>query len=417
MLDPKMALTKFTDVYAARQSPDALEASRGPSGARRRGARRGRPGAFLRAGGAPEFGELTAELAAAGSVREGDEAALLNAQAQYSISSYEELIALAGVDRRMKSSLVRRTGVPVATVRQVARTFRATAHGKEELSDWRRYERLSYSTGCDIDLNKPPADHPDGLAADIGARAPAGGAGGIALAAPSGGADVTLIDHYMGSIRDQQNRGTCTAFSGIACLEYHEHRFGGRLGANLSEQFAYWEMVSATGQHALGPMFGGLLNAGACSEATWPYYGTEIAGDDAQGPPPPRAVERALGHRPASVLHVPPRSAAKIRRVIQGFHCVAVGIPVYASWYESPVVRKYGNITVPLPGEVPEDIGHAIALVGFADDPQYAGGGYFIVRNSWGKNWGTQSVFGPGYGTIPYRYVTRFNWDAWYVAQ
>jgi C1A family cysteine protease len=81
----------------------------------------------------------------------------------------------------------------------------------------------------------------------------------------------------------------------------------------------------------------------------------------------------------------------------------------------SPVVRKYGNITVPLPGEVPDKIGHAVALVGYEDSPEFAGGGYFIVRNSWGYNWATEGVFGPGYGTIPYRYIERFNWDAWCV--
>jgi hypothetical protein len=414
MPDPKMALTKFTDVYAAKQSPNIEAMARGLRAAREPRGGGGLAAMFLEADAAPEYREVTAELATAGSVHETDQGALLQAQAQYSISSFEELIALAEVDRRRKTSLVRHTGVPVATVNRVARTYRTTEHGKEELADWRRYDRLRYTTGCDIDLNKPPADQPDALG-EVG-LAVGGGAGAPAAGPAPAGVEVNLIDDHMGPIRDQQNRGTCTAFSAIACLEYREHRFGGRSRTNLSEQFAYWEMVSATGQHALGPMFGGLVNAGSCSETTWPYYGNDIAGDDAQGPPPPRAVQRALGHRPTSALHLPPRSAAKIRKVIQEFNCVAIGIPVYASWYESPVVRKYGNITVPLPGEVPENIGHAIALVGFADDPQFAGGGYFIVRNSWGKNWATASVFGPGYGTIPYRYVTKFNWDAWYVA-
>ncbi len=94
---------------------------------------------------------------------------------------------------------------------------------------------------------------------------------------------------------------------------------------------------------------------------------------------------------------------------------VGIGIPVYNSWMNSPVVRVYGNITAPLPGEVPQSTGHAVALVGYADDPEFADGGYFIVRNSWGNAWTSQGVFGPGYGTIPYRYITGFNSDAWCI--
>ncbi len=81
----------------------------------------------------------------------------------------------------------------------------------------------------------------------------------------------------------------------------------------------------------------------------------------------------------------------------------------------NPVVRKYGNITLPVAGEVPDRVGHAVALVGFQDDDDFAGGGYFIVRNSWNHHWGAESPFGSGYGTLPYRYIERFNWDAWCI--
>ena len=104
-----------------------------------------------------------------------------------------------------------------------------------------------------------------------------------------------------------------------------------------------------------------------------------------------------------------------IKRTLLRQRLVGIGIPVYQSWMQSAVVRKYGNITMPIPGEVPESIGHAVALAGFEDDPQFAGGGYFIVRNSWGLNWGTASPLGSGYGTLPYRYLAQFNWDAWCI--
>jgi C1A family cysteine protease len=127
-------------------------------------------------------------------------------------------------------------------------------------------------------------------------------------------------------------------------------------------------------------------------------------------------VPEAHDHRTGNVRQIPARDVGQIREAIGLQRPVAIGIPVYASWFESPVVRKYGNLTVPLPGEAPEPIGHAVALVGFADDEDFAGGGYFVVRNSWGGTWGTESGFGAGYGTIPYRYVEGYNWDAWCVS-
>lgn len=106
-----------------------------------------------------------------------------------------------------------------------------------------------------------------------------------------------------------------------------------------------------------------------------------------------------------------------IQKALRDDPVVAVGFPVYRSWFNSPTVRKYGNITLPLPGEIPEEVGHAIALVGFGDDDDFAGGDFLIVRNSysWDHLWGTSSVFGSGYGTIPYAYIQRLNWDAWCI--
>ena len=41
-------------------------------------------------------------------------------------------------------------------------------------------------------------------------------------------------------------------------------------------------------------------------------------------------------------------------------------------------------------------------LVGYGRDDRVAGGGYFILRNSWGPKWGVK-----GYFTLPYAYLTQ----------
>ena len=47
--------------------------------------------------------------------------------------------------------------------------------------------------------------------------------------------------------------------------------------------------------------------------------------------------------------------------------------------------------------------GHAMLLVGYVDDESVLGGGYFIIRNSWGGDWGED-----GYGKLPYAYAELF---------
>ena len=47
---------------------------------------------------------------------------------------------------------------------------------------------------------------------------------------------------------------------------------------------------------------------------------------------------------------------------------------------------------------------HAILAVGYKDDPVYPGGGYFIVKNSWGTTWGAS-----GYFKIAYSELTGYS--------
>jgi hypothetical protein len=362
------------------------------------------------------FGSSVVTLAESGAVaRVASSVDLL--RAEYSVTSVEEVVALQRVEERRDVRFLERAGLNPKDVAYLAAEFAKSERGQLEVADWDRYTRFEYPTGCEIDLDNPPEEEPQAFALGTpGSRAVPMGAGFDMAAPPAGTPTVSLIDQWMEPIRDQADRGTCTAFSGIACLEYHQHRFGGHHNTDLSEQFAYWNMVEKTGDHNLVAMFDCLLLDGSCRERIWPYYGTEIPDNDSQDPPPPDAVDLAQAYRPRVVRQLPPRSVDIVKQTLAASIVVAIGIPVYASWYESDVVRKYGNITVPFGGEVAERVGHAVALVGYEDNAQYAGGGYFIVRNSWGDNWGTHSVFGPGYGTIPYRYIEKFNWDARYIA-
>lgn len=55
--------------------------------------------------------------------------------------------------------------------------------------------------------------------------------------------------------------------------------------------------------------------------------------------------------------------------------------------------------------------GHAVLLVGYQDG-EGEGGGRFLVRNSWGADWGER-----GYGRLPYAYVDAHGLAAWNLAR
>ena len=81
--------------------------------------------------------------------------------------------------------------------------------------------------------------------------------------------------------------------------------------------------------------------------------------------------------------------------------CLASGFPfafgftVYES-FEGPSVASTGHAPMPSPGEQVVG-GHAVLGVGYDDAHQW-----FVVRNSWGPDWGMK-----GYFTLPYAYVTQ----------
>lgn len=53
--------------------------------------------------------------------------------------------------------------------------------------------------------------------------------------------------------------------------------------------------------------------------------------------------------------------------------------------------------------------GHAVFVCGYVDDKKWRGGGYLIIKNSWGTEWGDKGFF-----YMPYAYVNQLNVpDAW----
>jgi C1A family cysteine protease len=145
---------------------------------------------------------------------------------------------------------------------------------------------------------------------------------------------------------------------------------------------------------------------GVCPETEWPYDDTPAdsdgrfpKGSKAAQKPTKQCYDDALKHRATTYQRV-------VRDLDQFRGCLASGYPfvfgftVFES-FESKEVAQTGVVPMPQPGESILG-GHAVLAVGYDDASQR-----FIVRNSWGKDWGDA-----GYFTMPYAYLTERGMSA-----
>jgi len=224
---------------------------------------------------------------------------------------------------------------------------------------------------------------------------------------------VRLMDRMM-PIRDQGERGTCVAFGTVALREF---LIG--LEEDLSEQFLYWACKQLDGHDGPGTWIRTAMTAlseyGVCRESVWPYNPKQTDRED-QDPPPPGAVEDARRYVLRSARTVEPNLVIQYKNILcgengRGGMPITFGTFVFKSWYMSRETHRTGKITMPLPGEEPY-AGHAWCVVGYVDNPAVPGGGYFIVRNSWGTDWAAESPEKAGHALMPYAYVERYALEA-----
>jgi hypothetical protein len=88
-----------------------------------------------------------------------------------------------------------------------------------------------------------------------------------------------------------------------------------------------------------------------------------------------------------------PASMSAIKNALYTYGPLVTTMDVYADfYYYSGGVYEYAYGSY--------QGGHAILIVGYTDDPQYSGGGYFKVKNSWGSGWGASGYFNVAYAEI-----------------
>jgi C1A family cysteine protease len=199
------------------------------------------------------------------------------------------------------------------------------------------------------------------------------------------------------AVYDQGDLGSCTANAIAGAIEFdllnqQQPSFTpSRLFIYYNERVIEKNVRCDTGAQIRDGMKS-VVSQGACPENMWPYVIDEWSDQ-----PPDSCYQTAQQHR-----------AIQYQSLMQDLNqmkaCLASGRPfifgftVYDSFRS---VGQTGHATVPGPGEGILG-GHAVLAVGYDDSQQW-----FIVRNSWGANWGLQ-----GYFTMPYAYLLQSSLSA-----
>jgi len=199
------------------------------------------------------------------------------------------------------------------------------------------------------------------------------------------------------AVYDQRQLGSCTANAIAGAIEFDQRKQQLTQIFTPSRLFIYYNervMENSVASDSGAQIRDGIKSVGSqgvCPETLWPYEENQFATR-----PSAPCYKIAKTHPAVSYSRIP-QDAGQLKTCLAAGFPFVLGITVYES-FESDDVAHSG--VVPMPGESETALGgHAVMAVGYDDGPQR-----FLVRNSWGSDWGMG-----GYFTIPYGYLTDEN--------
>jgi len=208
---------------------------------------------------------------------------------------------------------------------------------------------------------------------------------------------VDLREHFS-KVRDQAVDGPCASFAVTSVVEYFQHKYGIEENYSLSPSFVFYHARKRIGDLAntvkgtsIYDNIEAIHEIGVCPEDAYPYdpqaleaEPNSVAMDAAKGCTIEKALNIPLGEDTEANLNA-------LRSALSEGLPVIAAIAVYKSFSAH---RGF----VPLPDDNEEMMGyHAVVVCGYSDEHRY-----FIVRNSWGTQFGDN-----GYCYLPYSYLTN----------
>jgi len=219
-------------------------------------------------------------------------------------------------------------------------------------------------------------------------------------------------------VRQQGKRGACQVFAMVGVIEYQLARRGQQV--DLSEQFIMWAANQANGLNrteGFNPdlLIAGLKHYGICEESYMPY----VPRNQAIRKPSAEAIQNArirtsckiisIKHWSSDIGFVDKDIKEITRRLEKGTPVTATLCWPLGLYDEQIVDAQHFIIDKSIDGKSKD--GHGVILVGYGLDDKIAGGGYFILRNSWGPKFADK-----GYARITFEYARRYGIDAYIVS-
>lgn len=198
------------------------------------------------------------------------------------------------------------------------------------------------------------------------------------------------LREYFTKVKSQGEIGACSVFSIASIYEYLLKR-NSQEDHDLSESFVYYNVRHKDGNELLdtGSSFQDVIMSigeqGICKESLHPYS-LPISQE-----PSAEAYVDGQTRRITKALNVNVNEN-DIKSAIQQGYPVAISLKIFDSFNTTK-----GFVLRPTDEEIESaDFGyHAMVVVGYTDDTKH-----FVVRNSWGENFGDK-----GYCYIPYSYI------------
>ena len=213
------------------------------------------------------------------------------------------------------------------------------------------------------------------------------------------------LRHKCPAVYDQGTLGSCTAQALAAAFEFNDCITNTFTPSRLFIYYNERQLENTINEDSGALLSDGIKTLekyGVCNESDWPYNISKFAEK-----PPNRGYKTALQHRAYTVHNISPDINSMKNSLASGYPFV-VGIAIYES-FESPQVSKTGVVQMPNINTEKCLGGHAVIVVGYSDQHQH-----WIVRNSWGTEWGDK-----GYFYLPYLYLVdaKLSSDLWNITK
>lgn len=207
------------------------------------------------------------------------------------------------------------------------------------------------------------------------------------------------LREYDSPVEDQGFLGSCVGNAICNAFELLTRQIYPDKFQELSKLYVYYhsrffdESIDADNGTYLRDGLKAAKNYGICTEALWPYDTTKF---DSQ--PTPKCYLDAF-NRYVTVYETL-YTVDEMTEVLNAKKPVVIALEIFDSFLNVTKENPY----VPIPNGYGYSMGlHALAVVGYSIPKKQ-----FLIKNSWGTEWGDK-----GYAWIPFTYIENFTFERW----